>query len=135
MAPDGTFRLWGVRRFAFAGFVAANLAVCAISMPWLIVTTRAYIDARHEIYASAPPVTPAIVLVPNRVLRLWPWPMYGRTDSNLDFARNAIDFDGPLLYGLLNAPDALARACALPGRAVFVWRGPNDLARADCSGQ
>ncbi len=80
-------------------------------------------------------MTPAIVLVPNRVLRLWPWPMYGRTDSNLDFARNAIDFDGSLLYGLLNAPDALARACALPGRAVFVWRGPNDLARADCSGQ
>lgn len=130
--PDGTFRL-GARQFALSGLVAANLMVCAISMPWLIVTTRAYIDARREVYASIPPVTPAIVLVPDRVLNLWPWPRQRGFDSNLDFARNDIDFAGPVLYGLANAPDAIARACALPGRAVFVWRGPNDLAAADCT--
>lgn len=132
VGPDGTFRR-GTRQLAFSGLVAANLMVCAISMPWLIATTRAYIDARREVYASAAPVTPAIVLVPDRVLSLWPWPRYRAIDANLDYARNNIDFDGPVLYGLLTAPDAMARACRLPGRAVFVWRGRSDLARADCA--
>ena len=134
VAADGTFRLWG-RRYALGGLAAAVLAGSAVSMPWLIVTARAYIDARREIYAAAPPVAPAIVLVPDRVLRPWPWPWYGAVAYALDSARNDIDFSGPVLYGLADAPDAVARACRLGGRAVFHWRAPGGLERMGCPGE
>ena len=104
-------------------------------MPWLIMTGRAYIDARREIYAAAPPVAPAIVLVPDRVLRPWPWPWFGAVAYALDSARNDIDFKGPVLYGLADAPDAVARACRLGGRAVFHWRAPGGLERMVCPGE
>ena len=132
VAADGTFSLGATRRAAFGGVVAANLMVCAISMPWLIATTRAYIDARREVYAAVPPVTPAIVLVPDRTLQLWPWPRHFIPAYSLDFARNDVDFSGPLLYGLLDAPDAIERACRLGARAVFTWSASNTIVPAAC---
>ena len=132
VAADGAFSLGATRRAAFGGVVAANLMVCAISMPWLIATTRAYIDARREVYAAVPPVTPAIVLVPDRTLQLWPWPRHFIPAYSLDFARNDVDFSEPLLYGLLDAPDAIERACRLGGRAVLTWSASSALVPAAC---
>ena len=132
MAADGTFSLGAARKAIFGGVVAANLMVCAISMPWLIATTRAYIDARREVYAAIPPVTPAIVLVPDRTLQLWPWPRHFIPAYSLDFARNDVDFSGPLLYGLMDAPDAIERACRLSGRAVLTWSASSALAPTAC---
>jgi hypothetical protein len=135
VAADGTFRLGRARQFALAGLAVAALAQSAVCMPWLIVTARAYIDARREIYAAAPPVTPAIVLVPDRTVRPRPWTTHGAQAPAMDFARNDIDFRGPVLYGLADAPDAVARACRLGGRAVFLWRAPGVLERAECARQ
>jgi hypothetical protein len=132
VAADGTFPLGAARRAVFGGVVAANLMVFAISMPWLIATTRAYIDARREVYAAVPPITPAIVLVPDRALQLWPWPRHSIPTYSLDFARNDVDFSGPLLYGLLDAPDAIERACGLRGRAVLTWSASRALVPAAC---
>lgn len=132
VAADGALSLGATRRAAFGGVVAVNLMVCAISMPWLIATTRAYIDARREVYAAVPPVTPAIMLVPDRTLQLWPWPRHFIPAYSLDFARNDVNFSGPLLYGLLDAPDAIERACRLGGRAVFTWSASSALARVAC---
>ena len=130
VAPDGTFRL-GPRAYAFRGLVAANLVFCAMSLPGLIVTTRAYIDARRSVFTGVVPVTPALVLLPSRELQLWGG-ITADADSR-DFARNDVDFSGPVLNGRLDAPDALARACRLPGRTVLVWRGPGEFVRADCA--
>ena len=78
---------------------------------------------------------PAIVLLPSRGLKLWPWQRdWAKADSR-DFARNDVDYKGPVLYGRLDVPDALARACRLPGRAVFIWGGPGDLVRQNCPAQ
>jgi hypothetical protein len=131
VASDGTFRL-AARTYLFRGLVAANLVFCAMSLPGLIVTTRAYIDARRSVFAGIVPVSPALVLVPSRELRLWPWRWSAVEANSLDFARNDVDFNGPVLYGRLDAPDALVRACRLPGRTVLVWRGPSEFIRADC---
>ena len=130
VTSDGSFRL-GLRTYAFRGLVAANLVFCAVSLPGLIVTTRAYIDARRAVFAGVVPVRPALVLVPSRELQLWGG-VTADADSR-DFARNDVDVRGPLLYGRLDAPDALARACRLPGRAVLVWHGPGEFDRIDCA--
>ncbi len=132
VGADGALRLGAGRRVAFAGVAGATLMVSAISMPWLIVTTRAYIEARREVYAGAAPTAPAIVLAPTRALRVWPWPRLSITAENLDFARNNISFDGSLLFGLLDAPDAIARACRLKGRTVLLWRAPGEFTPAVC---
>ncbi|HTR13667.1 MAG TPA: hypothetical protein VMI72_10570 [Roseiarcus sp.] len=133
LEPDGAFRL-GRMRFSFDRLTAANLAFCAAVLPGLIVTTRVYIDARREVLADAAPVKPAVVLVPSRQLTLWPWQGVRLDADSLDFARGDVNFSGPVLYGRLDAPDAVARACRLPGRTVYVWRGPGNLVRSDCSG-
>ncbi len=132
VASDGAFRL-GVRTYVFRGLVSANLVFCALSLPGLIVTTRVYIDARRSVFAGAVPVSPALVLVPSRELQLFPWRWVVVDANSLDFARNDVDFSGPVLYGRLDAPDALVRACRLPGRTVLVWRDPGEFIRADCA--
>lgn len=106
----------------FGGLAAASLLLCAIILPWLIVTARVYTDARREVFADAAPIAPALVLLPSRALHLWPWPRYNIKADSLDFARNDVDFSGPVLYGRLDAPDAIVRACRIPGREVYTWR-------------
>jgi len=131
LEPEGAFRLGGMR-FSFDRLTAANLAFCAAVLPGLIVTTRVYIDARREALADPVPAKPAVVLVPTRQLTLWPWQAVRLEADSLDFARDDVNFSGPVLYGRLDAPNAVARACRLSGRTVFVWRGPGNLARSDC---
>jgi len=73
------------------------------------------------------------VLVPDRTLQLWPWPRHAIPAYSLDFARNDMDFSGPLLYGLLDAPNAIERACRLGGRAVLTWSASGQLIPAVCT--
>jgi hypothetical protein len=127
---DASFIFCG-RRLDLNMLTAANLLFCIALLPGLIITTRVYIDARRAVFADTAPVKPAIVLLPTRELKLWPWQRPIWVDSR-DFARDDVDYKDPVLYGRLDAPDALARACRLPGRAVFIWSGPGDLVRQDC---
>lgn len=131
---DASF-IFGGRRLDLNMLTAANLLFCIAMLPGLIITTRVYIDARRAVFADAAPVKPAIVLLPSRELKLWPWQRQLIEADSRDFARDDVDYKGPVLYGRLDAPDALARACRLPGRAVFIWRGPGDLVRQDCPAQ
>jgi hypothetical protein len=133
LEPDGTFRL-ARKRLSFGRLVMANLVFCAAVLPGLIATTRIYTDAWREVLADPMPVTPALVLVPSRTLHLWPWQGSDIHASSLDFARGDVDFSGPVLYGRSDARDAIARACRLRERTVFVWRGPGNLVRVDCPG-
>ena len=130
--PDGRMRIVdGLVRFD--GLVAANLLFCALMLPGLILTTRLYLDARREVLTTKVPVTPAIVLLPTRELHVFPTQRIELPADSMDFVRNDIDLHGPVLYGRLDAPDSLQRACRLPGgRAVLVWRGPDDLVRVAC---
>ncbi len=129
---DGSFVLWR-RRLDFNALTVANVVFCLAVLPGLVVTTRAYIDARRAVLVDTVPVKPAIVLVPTRQLKIWPWQRRIVTASSLDFARGDVDYRDPVLFGRLDAPDAVARACRLSGRAVFAWRGPGDLVRQDCA--
>jgi hypothetical protein len=131
--PDGSFDLRG-RRMSFDSLVLANLVFTLAILPGLILTTRVYVDARYQVYADAPRVRPAVVLVPRRILQLWPWQSRYIYADPEDFARGDINFTDPVIYGRFDLPDAVARACHLPGgRAVYVWRGPADLVRKDCA--
>jgi hypothetical protein len=131
---DASFIFCG-RRLNLNMLTAANLLFCFVMLPGLILTTRVYVDARRAVFVDAAPVRPAIVLLPSRGLKLWPWQRdWAKADSR-DFARNDVDYKGPVLYGRLDVPDALARACRLPGRAVFIWGGPGDLVRQHCPPQ
>jgi hypothetical protein len=132
LGPDNTFRLLG-RRFSFDLIVAASLVFDAAMLPGLVATTRTYIDARREVFADVPLAAPAVVLIPSRHLSLWPLQREPLEADSLDFARGDINFNGPVLYLRLEAPDSIARACRLPGRAVFVWREPGDVVSVDCA--
>lgn len=131
---DSSF-IFGGRRLDLNMLTAANLLFCIAMLPGLIITTRVDIDARRAVFAAAAPVKPAIILLPSRKLKLWPWQREVVRADSRDFARDDVDYKAPVLYGRLDAPDALARACRLPGRAVFIWRGPRDLVRQDCPAQ
>jgi hypothetical protein len=122
------------RRIAFERLATAWLAYAAGAFCMLLVTTHMYIRARQVVYAVPPPETPAVVLLPTRFIRAWPWQLDDRLSvaSRLEFTRNDIDFDGPVLYGRDNLPDSTTRACRLAGRAVFRWREPGALARVTC---
>jgi hypothetical protein len=131
--PDGSFVLRG-RRMSFDGLVLANLVFSLAILPGLLLTTRVYIDARRQVYAGAPPIKPAVVLVPPRILRLWRWQHRNIYADSQDFARGDINYSDPVIYGRLDVPDAVARACRLPGgRTVYIWRGPADFVRQDCA--
>ena len=131
---DASF-IFGGRRRDLNMLTAANLLFCIAMLPGLILTTRVYIDARRAVFVDAVPVKPAIVLVPSRKLKLWPWQCRLVQADSGDFARDDVNYRGPVLYGRLDAPDALVRACRLPGRAVYIWDGPGELVRQDCRAQ
>ena len=106
------------------------MVFCLAVLPGLVVTTRAYIDARRAVLVDTVPVKPAIVLVPTRQLKIWPWQRRIVTASSLDFARGDVDYRDPVLFGRLDAPDAVARACRLsaegpssPGAARAISSG------------
>jgi hypothetical protein len=133
--PNGVFVHRG-KRLSFDSLVYANLVLSLAVLPGLPLTTRVYINARRQVYADAPPKEPAVVLVPLRRLQLWPWQqLYVGADPG-DFARGDVNYRDSVIYGRFDLPDAVARACRLPGgRTVYVWRGPADLARQECGSE
>jgi hypothetical protein len=84
------------------------------------------------VFDPAPPATPAVELLPNRLIKLWPWQLGEIPATNKDFTRNGSRWDSPILYGRADLPDAVARACRLGGRRVFEWEGPGRLVPATC---
>ena len=127
----GWFRIAG-RRVWFEGFVAASLLYGAAAFCGLLVTTHAYIDARRAVYEV--PLSPgrAVLLVPGRALRIWPWQAGVIGALSADFTRNPVGTDAPVLYGRADVPDAVRRACRFDGREVFLWEPPGRLARMHC---
>ena len=78
------------------------------------------------------PRQPAVVLIPNREIRLAPWqtrPFY--TDAR-DFTRNGFGYNDPVLYGRGDDPRMIDRACTLPDRTVYVWKSPTALRAVNC---
>jgi len=122
----------GRRRVAFEGFAACCLLCGSVTFAGLLMTTRAYMQARQEVYAAVPPMQPATVMVPDRVLVLWPWQAAFIRASSLDFTRNDPPFTGPVLYARDNAKNSILRACRLPGRHVYRWVAPGGLQQVDC---
>ena len=122
----------GSRRVAFEGFAACCLLCGSIMFAGLLMTTRTYMQARREVYAAAPPLQPATVMIPDRKLVLWPWQAEPITAGSLDFARNDPPFTGPVLYARDNVKDSILRACRLPGRHVYRWVAPRELQQVDC---
>jgi hypothetical protein len=110
---------------------AAALIFSAVAFLGLSVTDGRYMAARRAFYDLLPPQRPAIVLLPARHLVLWPWQRLGLESWAADFTRNGVSFDRPVLYGLLDVPDAPARACR-SGRAVYQWQEPGTLSRLSC---
>jgi hypothetical protein len=98
----------------------------------LLVTTHSYIAARRAVFHATPPASRAVVLLPDRWIEKYWWPAPGVYATGLDFTRNNIAFDGPVLYALGDVPDAVPRACALPGRTVFRWQAPDRLVPVNC---
>jgi hypothetical protein len=116
---NGSFKI-GFRRIGFEHFVACCLIATTASFIGLLATTRVYMTAREAVFADVPQRTPAVVLLPNRWLALWPWQI-ALPAPNLDFTRNDMFYSGPVLYGRDDVDGALDRACRLPGRQVYRW--------------
>ena len=109
--------------------------------PWYSRQARsAYCWSRHtpisrhdaRSYRFSRPEAPAVVLLPTRKLVLWPWQSHKVTMYSLDFTRNDLDLNGPILYGRADVPDAVARSCRLKGREVYRWEPPGRLVREVC---
>ncbi len=116
-----------------AAYAWTSFAYCAGSLVVLCLVTRVYIDARREVYATAPPSEPAVVLVPKRPFIGWRWqslPIYMYPE---DFTRNDMDYAAPVLYGNGTAPNAVALACRMPGRHVYEWDGLGRYTEQKCS--
>jgi hypothetical protein len=128
----GEFRLFR-RRVTFEGAAAAFLVCGAGAFCLLLVTTHTYIAARRAVFDGPQPEARAIVLIPNRKIKMWPWQNLVIPAWGLDFTRNDIDFNGRTLYGLGTLSDAVSRACQLGGREVFRWEEPGRLVRESCS--
>ena len=122
----------GSRCVAFEKFAACCLLCGSITFAGLLMTTRTYMQARREVYAAAPSMQPATVMVPDRVLALWPWQAAPIMAYNYDFTRNDPPFTGPVLYARDNVEDSILRACRLPGRHVYRWVAPGELQPAGC---
>jgi uncharacterized membrane protein YhaH (DUF805 family) len=127
----GCFQLRG-RRVSFEAFSTACMLSAAAAFCVLLVTTHGYIAARRAVFDATPPASRSVVLLPNRSIEKYWWPAPGLAAPSLDFTRNDIDYDGPVLYARGNLPDAVARACALPGRQVFRWQAPDRLVPVTC---
>lgn len=130
VASSGDIRFWG-RKVSIDGFASANLVIAIAVFCVLLVTTHNFITARRQIYTLVPPERPALVLVPTREVFLWPWQSHKVYMLNRDFNRNDFDLKGAVLYGRLDLPDALARACKQVGRDVYRWESGR-LLREDC---
>ena len=124
----GYVRVLG-RHVPFDRLAAAVLLTVTASFGVLLITTHGYIAARRAVFDPAP-VKRAVVLVPDRTLRLWWWPDISA--PALDFTRNDIDYRGKVLYALGDVPDAAQRACRLSGRTVFRWEEPGRLIPVAC---
>ena len=122
----------GSRRVAFEGFAACCLLCGSVTFAGLLMTTRTYMQARREVYAAAPPMQPATVMVPDRALMLWPWQAAPIMARSFDFTRNDPPFTGPVLYARDNVEDSIFRACRLPGRHVYRWVTPGELQQVGC---
>ncbi|HKM64171.1 MAG TPA: hypothetical protein VJY39_16945 [Acidisphaera sp.] len=120
------------RRFSLEGFASANLVAALASFGVLLVTTRAYVDARRAVFEGGQPDARAVVLLPTRTLRVWPWQIVGIAADSRDFTRNGIDAGNRVLYGRADLSDAQERACRLDGRDVFRWVEPGRLVRVAC---
>lgn len=118
------------RRIPFQGVAVAALTYSAAGFCILLATTHGYIAARREVFDVQPPAARAVVLLPNRMLQRWWWPELPAPSR--DFTRNDINYSANVLYGLGILPDAVARACRLPDRAVFRWEAPGHLVRVPC---
>jgi len=122
----------GSRRVAFERFAACCLLCGSVAFAGLLMTTRTYMQARQEVYAAAPPMQPATVMVPDRLLVLWPWQAAPIMAHSLDFTRNDPPFTGPILYARDNVEDSISRACRLPDRHVYRWVAPGELQQVGC---
>ena len=120
-------------RERFTRFVLVNLAFCAGSLPLLLLVWRLNIDVRREVYATQPPATPAVVLVPNRGYVLFPWQSQVSHAYPGDFTRNGLDAKGPVLYGDGELPNSVELACQLGGRHVYRWTQGGKYAEQPCS--
>jgi hypothetical protein len=127
----GYLRIFG-RRVAFSGFAVACLIYTSTAFLSLLVTTHVYIGARRAVFDGPLPKSRAIVLLPDRSLKQWWWSSPMIEAKNLDFTRNDIDYNGSVLYGRGDLPDAIQRACQLPGRDVFRWEAPGRLTAMKC---
>jgi hypothetical protein len=115
----GTMKI-GFRRVSFEHVVACSLIAATASFAGLLLTTRAYMTARQAVFADVPQRTPAVVLLPHRMIAVWPWQIPVPAFS-MDFTRNDASYSGPVLYGRADVDGALDRACRLPGRQVYRW--------------
>ena len=122
----------GSRRVAFEGFAACCVLCGGVTFAGLLMTTRTYVQARRAVYAAAPPMQPATVMVPDRMLVLWPWQAASIEALSPDFTRNDPPFTGPVLYVRDDVEDSVLRACRLPGRHVYRWTEPGRLQEVDC---
>jgi hypothetical protein len=119
------------RRISCGGFAAAGLAYAAGAFCVLLITTHVYVASRQSVYSFAKPATPSVVLLPLRLVMLWPWQGQPNGFPPDDFTRNGIAFDGPILYVQGDLPDSAARACRLD-RPVFRWQEPGRLQPVAC---
>jgi hypothetical protein len=130
-AGTGPACLAGPGRQAIARVAGAALVFSTVAFIGLLIADGRYMNARRAYFAVQPPQRPAIVLLPVRDVVLWPWQPIALEILPGDFTRNGSDFGRPVLYGLLNVPDSVARACRL-GRAVYQWQEPGALLRLPC---
>ena len=93
---------------------------------------RHYVDARQVVYATPVPRQPAVVLIPNREIRLSPWQIRPFIANARDFTRNGFNYNDPVLYGRGDNPRLIERACTLPHRTVYVWESPTALRTVNC---
>jgi hypothetical protein len=93
---------------------------------------RDYVDARRVVYTTPVPRQPAVVLVPNRAIRLSPWQTRPFVARAMDFTRNGFGYNDPVLYGRGDKPDMIERACTLRDRAVYLWESPTALRAVNC---
>jgi hypothetical protein len=93
---------------------------------------RLYVDARRAVLATDIPRTPAVLLIPDRTLRLVPYQRIPFEAPAKDFTRNGVDFTGPVLFARDDVPNAAALACTLPDRSVWRWTPPGQAVPVAC---
>jgi hypothetical protein len=111
---DASFIFRG-RQLSLNTLTAANSLFCIMMLPGLIITTRVYIDARRAVFADAAPVRPAIVLLPSRGLKLWPWQRHLIKADSRDFARDDVDYKTPSSTGVSTRRTRLLAHPGCPG--------------------